>query len=192
MMAGHQTTAAALSWTWHLLARHPEQQERLAEAAAFALGDDSEPDFGKLDVVPYLAQVLDESMRLYPPGWAFTRTPKEDDELGGVRVPGGSIVIISSYANQHSPRFWDDPDTFDPERFAPGRREAIEPYAYFPFGVGPHACIGKHMAEIESRLALALLARRYRVEAVSSAPVPPEPAITLTPAAPIRVRVTRR
>ena len=191
MMAGHQTTASALSWTWHLLARHPGEQERLAEAAQFALGD-GPPELAKLDVVPYLAQVLDEAMRLYPPGWAFTRTPREDDEVAGVAVPAGAIVIISSYANQHSPRFWDDPEAFDPGRFAPGRRESIGPYQYFPFGVGPHACIGKHMAEIESRLALALLARRYRVEAASTAPVPPEPAITLTPAAPIRVRVSRR
>ena len=191
MMAGHQTTASALSWTWYLLARHPEQQDRLAEAADFALGDGT-PDMERLDVVPYLAQVLDEAMRLYPPGWAFTRTPEADDEIAGTPVRAGSIVIVSSYANQRSPRFWDDPETFDPERFAPGRRETIGAYAYFPFGVGPHACIGKHMAEIESRLALALLARRYRLEPVSPAPVPPEPAITLTPGAPIRVRATRR
>jgi cytochrome P450 len=101
-------------------------------------------------------------------------------------------VIVSSYAIQHSPRFWDDPERFDPERFAPGRREKIPAYAYFPFGVGPHACIGKHMAEIEAKLALALLARRYRMEAVSDAPVAATPAITLTPAEPVRVRVERR
>jgi cytochrome P450 len=191
LMAGHQTTASALAWTWYLLARHPGEQERLAQASEFALAG-GPPDMARLDVVPYLQQVLDEAMRLYPPGWAFTRTPKADDAIAGERVPAGSIVIVSSYANQRSPRFWDDPATFDPERFAPGRRESIGAGAYFPFGVGPHACIGKHLAEIESRLALALLARRYRVEAVSSVPVPPEPAITLTPAAPIRVRVTRR
>jgi cytochrome P450 len=146
----------------------------------------------RLDVAPYLGQVIDEAMRVYPPGWAFTRTPKSDDEICGRRVPAGSIVIVSSYANHHSPRFWDDPERFDPERFAPGRRETIGPCAYFPFGVGPHACIGKHMADVESKLALALLARRYRLEPASDEPVPPEPAITLTPGAPIRVRVERR
>jgi cytochrome P450 len=191
LMAGHQTTASALAWTWYLLARHSDEQERLAEASDFALAG-GDPDMARLDVVPYLHQVLDEAMRLYPPGWAFTRTPKEDDVIAGQRVAAGSIVIVCSYANQRSPRFWDDPETFDPERFSPGRRESIGSYAYFPFGVGPHACIGKHLAEIESRLALALLARRYRVEAVSRAPVAPEPAITLTPSEPIRVRVTRR
>ena len=191
LMAGHQTTASALSWTWHLLARHPEHQERFAQAATIAL-DGEEPDIGQLDVVPYLAQVLDEAMRLYPPGWAFTRSPRDDDEVCGVRIPAGSIVIVSSYANHHSPRFWDDPERFDPERFAPDRRDSIGAYAYFPFGVGPHACIGKHMAEVESKVAAALLARRYRVVPLSDEPVPAEPAITLTPRTPVRVRVERR
>ena len=191
MMAGHQTTASALSWTWYLLARHPKDQERFAQAADIALGD-GPPDVDRLEVAPYIGQVLDEAMRLYPPGWAFTRTPKADDELDGRRLPAGSVVIISSYANQRSPRFWDEPERFDPERFAITRRQAIGPYAYFPFGVGPHACIGKHMAEIESKLALALLARRYRLEPVGGEEVAPEPAITLTPARPIRARIARR
>ena len=191
LMAGYQTTASALSWSWHLLGRYPETQERFADAARIAL-DGGPPNADRLDVVPYIGQVLDESMRLYPPGWAFTRTPREDDVVCGTRVPAGSIVIVCAYANHRSPRFWDDPETFDPERFAPGRREAIPQYAYFPFGVGPHSCIGKHMAEIETRVALAMLARRYRVVAASDAPVPATPAITLTPAEPIRVRVERR
>lgn len=191
LMAGYQTTACALSWAWYLMSRHGDVQERFANAAEIALAG-GPPDAERLEVVPYIGQLLDEAMRLYPPGWAFTRTPAEDDEICGVRVPAGSIVIVCSYANQRSPRFWDDPGTFDPERFAPGRRESIPPYAYFPFGVGPHACIGKHMAEIEARLALTMLARRYRVEAVSDAPVQATPAITLTPAEPIRVRVQRR
>ena len=191
LMAGYQTTASALSWSWYLMARHEDVQERFAAAAAIALNG-GPPDAGRLDVVPYIGQVLDESMRLYPPGWAFTRTPIEDDEVCGERVPAGSIVIVCSYANQRSPRFWDEPEVFDPERFAPGRRESIPPYAYFPFGVGTHSCIGKHMAEIEARLALAMLGRRYRVRPVSPAPVAATPAITLTPAEPIRVRVERR
>jgi cytochrome P450 len=191
LMAGHQTTSSALSWSWHLLARHSAEQERFAEAAEIALAGGA-ADMQRVDVAPYLGQVLDEAMRLYPPGWAFTRTPKADDEICGRRVPAGAIVIVSSYANHRSTRFWDQPERFDPERFATGRRESIGPYEYFPFGVGPHACIGKHMAEVESKLALALLARRYRVVAASDAPVPPEPAITLTPGAPIRVRVERR
>jgi cytochrome P450 len=191
LMAGYQTTACALSWSWYLMTRHHDVQERFAQAAAIAF-DDGPPEAARLDVVPYLGQVLDESMRLYPPGWAFTRTPIEDDEVCGLRVPAGSIVIVASYANHHATRFWHDPERFDPERFAPGRRESIPAYAYFPFGVGPHACIGKHLAEMEAKLALAMLARRYRVEAASTEPVPATPAITLTPARPIRVRVTRR
>lgn len=191
LMAGYQTTAAALSWAWYLLARHPADQDRLGAAAHIALDRDP-PDPERFEVAPYIGQILDETMRLYPPGWAFTRTPLADDEVAGRRVPAGSIVIVSSYANQRSPRLWEDPEQFDPERFAKGRREAIPPYAYFPFGVGPHACIGKHMAETEARLALAMLARRYRVESVDPETVRPTPAITLTPGRPIRVRVARR
>jgi cytochrome P450 len=191
LMAGHQTTGAALAWTWYLLARHRDAQERLAHASDIVL-DGGRPGARKLDLMPYLGQVVEESMRLYPPGWAFTRTPLADDEVGGRAVPKGSIVIVSSYANQHSTRFWDEPERFDPERFAAGRREAIGPYDYFPFGVGPHVCIGKLMAELEAKTALAMVARRYRLELASPVPVPPTPAITLTPGAPIRVRVRRR
>ena len=191
LMAGYQTTSSALSWAFFLMSRHQEVQERFARAAAIAL-DGGAPDADRLDVVPYIGQVLDESMRLFPPGWAFTRTPREADEVCGTRVPKGSIVIVCSYANHRSPRFWDDPERFDPERFAPGRRESIPAYAYFPFGVGPHACIGKHMAEIESKVALAMLGSRYRVVAASRDAIAATPAITLTPAAPIRVRVERR
>ncbi len=115
-----------------------------------------------------------------------------DDRVAGVRIPAGSIVVISSYANQHSQRFWDEPERFDPGRFEPSRRARIGAYAYFPFGVGPHACIGKHMAVIEARLALAMLARRYRVVLASDEPVRPTPGITLTPSAPIRARLKRR
>ena len=191
LMAGHQTTASALSWTWYLLVRNPDAQERLAQAAQIALDRDP-PEYERVETVPYIGQVLDEAMRLYPPGWAFTRTPKRADEICGRAIPAGSIVIVSSYANHHSPRFWDDPERFDPERFAPGRRDALEACAYFPYGVGPHSCIGKHMAEIETRLALAMLARRYRLEAVSDRPVAATPAITLTPSEPILVRAHRR
>jgi cytochrome P450 len=191
LMAGHQTTAASLAWTWYLLARDPDAQERVAADARSVLnGGRPEPE--QLELMPYLGRVLDESLRLYPPGWAFTRTPLAGDELSGVRVPKGSIVIISSYANQRSPRFWDDPARFDPGRFEPARRAAIEPYAYFPFGVGPHACIGKHMAEIESMVAMAMLARRYRVGLVSERPVPANPSITLMPGAPVMARIERR
>ena len=191
LMAGYQTTASALTWSWHLMSQHADIQERLAEASRIALTG-GPPDADRIDVVPYIGQVLEESMRLYPPGWAFTRTPSEDDEVCGTPVPAGSVVIVCAYANGRSPRFWEDPERFDPERFAPGRRESIPAYAYFPFGVGPHACIGKHMAEIESKLALALIASRYRLLPTSTEPVPATPAITLTPAAPIRMRVERR
>ena len=191
LMAGHQTTGAGLAWTWYLLGHHPEVDARLAGEIDAALGHAAAPDGTDLERLGFLGQVLDEAMRLYPPGWAFTRTPLEDDELAGRRIRRGSVIVISSYANQRSPRNWPDPERFDPDRFAP-ERPAPAAHAYFPFGTGPHACIGKHLALIEAKVAMAMLVRRYRLRLVSSRPVAPTPGITLTPSRPILVRAVRR
>jgi len=182
LMAGHQTTGAALAWTWYLLGRHPEVEARVHSEVAAA---GNPPDIERLG---YLGQVLEEAMRLYPPGWAFTRTPLEDDHLDGHAVRKGSIMVVSSYANQRNPRFWRDPERFDPGRFA----TPPDAYRYFPFGIGPHACIGKHLALIEAKLALAMLVRRYRVVLASRREVGATPAITLTPSEPILVTAQRR
>jgi len=178
LMAGHQTMGALLAWTWQLLAAHPD-----ARAGVEAAADNDEDE--------YIVQVLEETLRLYPPGWAFTRTPRRDDELGATSVPAGSIVVICAYANQRSPRFWEDPERFDPERFAPG---ATPPAAhhFFPFGAGPHACIGRHLALVEAKLAIAMLARRFRVVPLTAGPVAPQPGITLTPASSVGATVVRR
>jgi cytochrome P450 len=190
LMAGHQTTGAALAWTWYLLSTHRHVDERLGRELTEALGDRA-PMAEDLDGLSYLDQVLSESTRLYPPGWAFTRTPLAEDELAGYRIPPGAVVVISPYANQRNPRFWRFPEKFDPERFAPGL-PAPDPYHYFPFGVGPHACIGKHMALIEAKTVLALLVCRYRLELLSDAPPVPDPGITLLPRDPILARIYRR
>ena len=190
LMAGHQTTGAGLSWVWYLLGHHPEAGDQLAAEAGAVLGARA-PDAAALGRLVYTGQVLDETMRLYPPGWAFTRTPVQEDALGGYRVPAGSIVAISSYANQRNPRFWDRPAEFDPGRFAPGR-PAPDACHYFPFGLGPGICIGKHLALMEMKLAVAMLARRWRVELSSPERVPADPGITLSPAAPIPARIAAR
>lgn len=191
LMAGHQTTAAALAWTWHLVGNHPDVDARLAGEAAAVL-DDGVPTDATLDRLRYCEQVAQEVMRLYPPGWAFTRTPVRDDELGGHRIRAGSIMVISSYANQRNPRFWDDPERFDPGRFDADTAPPRNPYHYFPFGVGPTACIGKHLAMMEIKVAVAMLARRYRLEPVTRRPPRAEPAITLTPRDPVMMRAHRR
>ena len=190
LMAGHQTTGAGLAWTWYLLGHHPRVDERLADEIDATLGE-AAPSLADLERIGYLGQVLDETMRLYPPGWAFTRTPLEEDDVAGRRIRSGAVIVISSYANQRSPRIWSDPDRFDPDRFAP-ERPAPAAHAYFPFGTGPHACIGKHLALIEAKVAMAMLVRRYRLRLVSSEPVAPTPGITLTPSRPILVRAERR
>lgn len=188
LMAGHQTTAAALAWTWDLLARHPEIEARMrAEVDAAPALDASDA----LEHLRYVDQVLHESMRLFPPGWAFTRTPIEADELAGRRIPAGAVVVICSYANQRSPRFWRNPQVFDPERFAPSA-PAPESHRYFPFGIGPRACIGRHVALIEAMIVLAMLAKRYRLHRSSDAPVAAVPGITLRPAAAMATRIERR
>ena len=188
LMAGHQTTAASLAWTWDLLARHPDVLRRVeAEVdAAPSLHDQCD-----LEHLGYVGQVVRESMRLYPPGWAFTRAPVEDDELDGQRVSVGANIVICSYANQRSPRFWSEPERFDPERFASGVR-APETHRYFPFGIGSRACIGRHLSLVEEVLCVALLTRRYRLRPLSDAPVPVDAGITLRPAAPIMARIERR
>lgn len=190
LLAGFQTTGAALAWCWYLLGLHPEVDRTLAaEAAAVVGGRPAAPeDLGRL---AYTRQTLMETMRLYPPGWAFTRTAVAPDELGSYRIPAGSMLVVSSYANHRNPRFWSDPDRFDPERFGPDE-PTPGPCHYFPFGVGPHVCVGKHLAMIESTLAIASLAARFRLELVSPAPVRAEPAITLTPRDPILARVHER
>lgn len=188
LMAGHQTTGAALAWTSWLLARHPDVRRRVADEAAEVLGDGAEVGPDELAALSYTEQVVAESMRLYPPGWAFTRSPVEDVELEGYTIRKGAVVIISSWANQRNPRFWDRPDEFDPDRFEKVRPNSGGAYRWFPFGIGPTTCIGHHLAMMELKIAVAMLARRYRFELLSDEIPVPCPAITLTPADPIPMR----
>ncbi len=136
--------------------------------------------------------VVKESMRLYPPAYATGRRAEIDDELGGYRIPAGAELAVSPWATHRHPRFWDDPERFDPERFTPERESDRHPYAYFPFGRGPRACIGSNFAMLESLIAVAVLVRRFRIEA------PPDPValdtagITMRPKGPVPIRLARR
>ena len=190
LLAGHETSAAALTWTWHLLARHPQIGDAVSEEAATVLGDRPLPgvdDFGRLDLT---RAVVQESMRLYPPvGW-FGRLAAGPDQVGGYDIPAGAILVLSPWLVQRDPRHWPEPEHFDPARFAPGMRQA--PYTYFPFGGGPRACIGSHFALTEMVVALAVLASRVRLSPASPAPVRPELLVTLRPAGGLPMRVERR
>jgi cytochrome P450 len=179
-VAGHQTTASALAWTWVLLSTHPGVEHRLKAELIGVLGG-RPPTYGDLPNLTYTRMVIEEALRLYPPTWITARTPKEDDEIGGYRIPANSVILLSPYVTQRHPTFWEDPEVFDPERFAPTRPADRPRYAYFPFGGGPRICIGKGFALMETQLIVAMVAQKYHLSLVPGYPVEPEPAITLHP-----------
>lgn len=173
-VAGHETTANALSWTWYLLAQHSEAAERLARE----LHEDSN--------TPYLDAVLNESLRLYPPAWILGRDALRDVDAGGWRIRRGATVLISQLVMHRSARYFERPDEFAPERWLPAPQ--LPPFAYFPFGGGSRRCIGDAFAWTEARITLATLAARYRFEMTDASPVAMLPIITLRPAGAVRMR----
>ena len=180
LVAGHETTAVALSWTFHLLAQHPEVERRLHDEVDQALGG-RVPELQDLAELPFTRMVLEESMRLYPPAWATSRQAYEEDLVGGVRVPAGTNVTLSPYVTHRDPELWPDPERFDPERFSPERSAGRHEYAYLPFGAGPRRCVGNQFAMMEGQLVLAMVAQRFRLESVPGRPVEPDPILTLRP-----------
>jgi cytochrome P450 len=178
LTAGHETTANALAWTFYLLSKHPDVARRV-EAEIDALGH--LPGVADLARLTYTDQVLSEVMRLYPPVWMLARRAVEDDVLGGFRVPAGTYVILAPYVTQRHPGHWENPEGFDPERFAPGRAHERAKLAYFPFAAGPRKCIGDHFARMEALLVIATLVQRYRLELMPGREVLAEPNLTLRP-----------
>jgi cytochrome P450 len=173
--AGHDSSAAALAWTWYNLARHPEVEARLLAEVEAVLGG-RPPRYEDVARLPYAERVIKETLRLYPPAAAlFARLALEDVEVGGYLIPRGAWVHIFPWMTHRDPRFFDDPEQFDPDRFAPGRAERIPPYAWLPFGAGPHVCIGQGFALMEMVLILATVVQRCRLAlAVSPERVVPE------------------
>jgi cytochrome P450 len=181
-IAGHETTANALAWTFYLLAKHPEAEERLRNELDEVLGGSHRtPTVADLPRLPYARMVVEEAMRLYPPAWITDRQAIAEDEIRGHRIPKGAHVVISPYVTHRLPDLWEDPERFDPERFSPENSVGRPRYAYFPFGGGPRQCIGKGMALVEAQLILATVAHRYRLRLASDRPVQPEALVTLRP-----------
>lgn len=180
LLAGHDTTANALAWTFTLLSRHPDVERRLAAEVEEVLGH-REPTTADLQRLPYLAMVAKEAMRLYPPAWVISRVARVDDVIGDVQVPAGTTVMISPWAVHRHPAFWDNPEGFDPERFAPEAEARRHKLAYLPFAAGPRMCIGSAFATMELHTAIAMVVRRARLHLVPGAVVEPEPTITLRP-----------
>jgi len=188
--AGHETTAQTLTWAWFLLSQHPDVAHRLHEEVD-ALGG-RPPTLADLPQLPYARMIVEETMRLYPPVWAFPRDAIEEDEIGGYHIPKGSMVLVSQYLTHRHPEFWDNPEIFDPERFTPERSEGRPRYAFFPFGVGPRICLGIHFAYLEAHLVLATVAQRYRLDLVPGHPVEAKAVGTLRPIHGVRMTLHPR
>ena len=186
--AGHETTANALSWTFYLLSTHPDVRRR-ARAEILEVQGDRLPAFADLGALDLVGRVFQESMRLYPPAWMITRRAAEDDVVGGFLIPKDSLVFLAPYVTHRHPAYWENPEGFDPDRFAGGALARMPRFAYFPFGGGARQCIGSSFAMVEGTLVLATILRRVRLDLVPGQTIEPEPGITLRPRGSIHMRV---
>jgi cytochrome P450 len=192
MLAGHETTATALTWTWYLLSEHPQVAQRMWDELDDVL-QERVPTVDDLPALVFMKQVIQESLRLYPPVWIISRTAIDDDQIGPYEIPAGMVILLSQYVTHRHPRFWENPGQFDPDRFSPERAANRHQYAYFPFGGGPRLCIGDNLAMMEIQLILATIAQRYRLELVPTHTVEPEPLVTLRSRYGMQMRIhTRR
>ncbi len=189
-LAGHETTANALTWTWYLLSQHPEVEARL-HAEIDALGERL-PTIDDLPKLSYTEKVLAESMRLYPPAWLVGYRAIRDYPVDRYVVPAGGIVLMSQYVMHHDPRYFPDPFRFDTERWRPEAKAVRPKFSYFPFGGGPRVCIGESFAWMEGMLVIATLAQRWRLRRVPGRPVVLQPLITLRPKDGLQMIAERR
>lgn len=190
-LAGHETTANALTWTWYLLSQNPEVETKLHEEIDRVLGGRL-PAFEDVAQLKYTEMVLAESMRLYPPAWALGRLAVKEFEIAGYVVPRKSLVLMSQYVMHRDPRYFPAPLRFDPDRWTAEARDSRPQFSYFPFGGGPRRCIGEGFAWMEGILLVATLAGQWQMRLVPNHPVALKPVITLRPKHGMRMTVTRR
>jgi cytochrome P450 len=190
-LAGHETTAINLSWTWVLLSRHPEVKAKLLREVDLVLGARA-ATFEDVQRLRYTGQVITESLRLYPPAWSMGREAIDDVDVGGYRIKGGHQVWFCPWAIQRDPRWFDAPDAFQPERWEGDLAKRLPRFAFFPFGGGPRFCIGQSFAQLEAVLLLATLARDFDVDLLPTTRPIPQPSVTLRPKDGLGVRLRRR
>jgi enediyne biosynthesis protein E7 len=191
IVAGHETTAAALTWTWHLISQHRDTAAQLeAEADAVTVGTPLGLDAA--ESLAFTHQVIQEALRLYPPGWLFTRRTLEADELGGFAIGPRTDVFISPYLLHRHPEFWSAPEEFRPERFAGADAEERHKFAYIPFSVGPRHCIGENLALFEMLGHVSMMSRRFRMTRVGNDPIELEAQINLRPRSNLMMHVEVR
>jgi cytochrome P450 len=189
MLAGHETTANALTWTWFLLSEHPDAEHRVRAECRQVVGERL-PTFADLEHLTYTKMVFQESMRLYPPIPFIARTALQSDQIGGYTIPSNSAVLLSQYLTHRHPAFWDHPETFDPERFTPAAIEKRPELCYFPFSRGQRMCIGEDFATLEAQVFLCMAVQKYSLHRVSTEPVELLEQVTLRPKGGMLMRVT--
>ena len=191
-LAGHETTALALSWTWYLLGTHPRVEAKLVEEWRTVLGARA-PEPGDWHALRYTEHVLQESMRLYPPAYVVGREALGDVEIAGYRVQRGTTLLMPEWAVHRDRRFWGaDAEAFRPERWEEETARTVPKYAYFPFGGGPRLCVGNTFAMMEMTLVLATLGSRFRFQLDPSLRIEPEPTFTLRPTHGVPARIEAR
>ncbi len=187
-VAGHETTANALAWTWYLLAQHPAALQKIREEVT-QINSDGVLQFEDLRKLEYTTQVIEESMRIYPPAWITDRLSMDEDECMGYHYPKNTMIGIYIYGTHHNPKLWEEPTAFKPERFTKEEKKKRIPYSYFPFGGGPRLCIGNNFAMMEMQLVLAKMAMAYDFELAPGHKVKQLPLVTLRPQNGIRLRI---
>lgn len=180
LLAGYETTANALTWTWYLLSQNPAAIDRLRAEVRRVLGK-RDPRYSDLANMPYLRNVFDESLRLYPPAWILGRRAIDEDYIGGYYVAPGTVLAISIYTLHRHPQFWTQPETFDPDRFATSRTDQRHRYAYIPFGAGPRRCIGSTFGILEACLIIACIVQEYELQLMPGIEVQPQAIFVLRP-----------
>ena len=190
-IAGHETTAVALTWAWHLIGQHPEVDQRLYEEVQEVTGGRI-PAFADIPRLTYVRQVISEVLRLYPPAWILTREAINDVTIGGHVIPRGATIDMCPYLLHRDERFWDDPDQFDPDRFSPERKGSIAKFNYLPFGSGVRGCIGEQFAWTEAILIMATLVQNWKFHLIEKKPLGIKPFLTLHPDRAYPLRLERR
>jgi cytochrome P450 len=187
--AGHETTALTLTWLWTLLAENTQVEARLRAEVDEVVGLRT-PTMEDLPKMQYTRMALDETLRLYPPAWVFVRAVHDEDEIDGYRIPSDAFIILSPYLTQRDPRIWEQPESFDPERFNPETPVERHKFAYYPFGGGPRKCIGQDFALMEAQLILAMMIQRYGIKLLPGQTIEPQFFITLRPKGDVFIKVT--
>ncbi|MBK1989987.1 cytochrome P450 [Sphaerospermopsis aphanizomenoides BCCUSP55] len=191
LIAGHETTALALSWACYLLSQHPEVEQKLLTELQTVLGGRT-PTFADLPKLIYTERIIMEVMRLYPPVWAMSRRAVQDCEIGGYPLRAGDGIIVSQWVMHHDPRYFDQPEVFNPDRWENDLAKKLPTFAYFPFGGGPRICIGQSFAKMEAMLILATIAQQFKLSLAANHEVVPWPAFTLRPKYGVKMLLNQR